>query len=347
MGSALAIPPASISTNKVTLIGSVLDEGIITAIQKNRHHPTLNATIPDTINVLQLADVNAELLLTADVIVLGVSSPGIDWACDLLNRYQAKPATLALVTKGLVQGSPIDAAPLTYVDALPARLTYQGSHIVGIGGPCIARELALNYPTRVTFAASKESVASDMRSLFQTDNYRISTHTNIVALEACAALKNFLCIGVSAMLTAYPLGETYAKNPLAALFNQAVRELFILSQWISESSGTPTAANREPTDHVAFDLAGMGDLHVTVGGGRNSRLGMHLGSGATLSNVLATSMAGVTVEGADTGRNLHYGFKSACISGVLDIEQLPLTNAILDCIIKDSVFAFDVKDLPG
>ncbi len=347
MGTALAVPPSTISNNRVSLIGSPLDNDIIHSVQQNRYHPTLNVDIPDAIDAIHLEDATDDILQSADVIVIGVSSAGVPWITQYLDSMNVAPGVLALVTKGLVPNDDPISPPLTYADSLASSMTEPAGRIVGIGGPCIARELALGYPTRVTFASLNEPLASETRQWFQTPYYRITTHSNIVALEACAALKNFLCIGVSAMFSAYPLNDSHAKNPLAALYNQAVRELFTLSQWISQASPTQTASLVDAADHVAFDLAGMGDLHVTVGGGRNSRLGLHLGKGQPLSEVLGSDMAGVTVEGVDTGRSLLHGFNAACKSGVLDIATLPLTAAILDCIDSDSPFAFDFEQLPG
>lgn len=349
MGSALAIPAASIGSNNITLVGSPLDDELIKSVQNNRHHPTLDTSIDKRINAVQLSDLDKQAMRNADLIVIGVSNAGVDWAIRLLLDMQVRPDILALVTKGLVK-SEGHSAPLTYADVLAEATQVSDDNIVGIGGPCIARELALGYPTRVTFACRNIENARAMRNFFQTDYYRITVSEDMVALEACAALKNFLCIGVSAMLSKYPLDNAHAKNPLAALFNQAVRELFILSQWICMAS----TQNRENTkayteaysSHVAFDLAGMGDLHVTVGGGRNSRLGAYLGRGETLSHVQSTCMAGVTVEGVDTGRNLLGGFRAACDRGVLQAAQLPLTDAILNCIEFDERFAFDFMQLP-
>lgn len=342
MGSALCVPASDNHRNKVTLVGSPLDNSIIRDLKSNREHPTLNVSLPDSVDALTIAEIDPGLLRNADVIIIGVSSPGIEWATDLLEKSRARPPLLALVTKGLVKPPDPEAVPLTYADALNSSLTEQADRLVGIGGPCIARELALRIPTRVTFASRDITHAKRLRSTLQTDYYSITTHENIVAVEACAALKNFLCIGVSAMLTAYPLGDSHAKNPVAALYNQAVLELLILSRWISKISAENTATD----DDVAFDLAGMGDLHVTVGGGRNSRLGSYLGKGSLLNDLMSNELHGVTVEGVDTGRNLYTGFTHACKTGVLDKKRLPLTSAILQSIIHNTRFNFDFNTLP-
>ena len=344
MGSAIAVPAARQASNRVVLVGSPLDDELIASVQQSRKHPTLNTHLPESIQALKLSELTAEQLANADIIIIGVSSPGIDWVINVLKQHKAVPTLLALVTKGLVENPIHDGPPQTYAEYFNRSLPALSDRLVGIGGPCIARELALEVPTRVTFAAQRIQLADELRALMQTDYYRITTHANLVAVEACAALKNFLCIGVSAMISAYPLDTGHAKNPVAALYNQAVLELLILSRWIDDSISGDA---KRTTSDVAFDLAGMGDLHVTVGGGRNSRLGTYLGQERRLHDVLATDMQGVTVEGVDTGRRLLPGFNAACASGHLRRESLPLTASILQCIEHDEPFNFRFTDLPG
>ena len=372
MGSALAVPAAAAPGNAVTLVGSPLDGDAVDAVRASGRHPALDAPLPGTIETVHHDALDPDALRAADVVVLGVSSPGVGWATSVLESARAAPPLLALVTKGLVardgardgadggarQG---DAAPLTYADALPASLCSTPDGLVGIGGPCIARELALGVPTRVTFASRHRPNAERLRELLRTDVYRPTVGADVVGVEACAALKNFLCIGIAAMLSAHPLGDSHAKNPLAALFNQGVQELAALSDWLRRASaehrardgaggagdGGADAGTSPDAVPPAFDLAGAGDLHVTVGGGRNSRLGRLLGEGATLGEALAGPMRGVTAEGVDTGRALSRGFRAACGAGALDPARLPLTRAILDCVDDEArPFAFDFRDLP-
>lgn len=361
MGSALAFPAATDVDNRAILVGSPLDDDIIDALRDNRHHPTLDVELPQSIHCLKHTELDDTTLRDADSVVFGVSSPGIGWACDRMAATSAAPDILALVTKGIVAHPDGHSPPSTYADALPAGICRMPQGIVGIGGPCIARELALGYPTRVTFASRHRPNAEALRHQLKTASYRIVVNDDIVGVEACAALKNFLCIGVSAMFTAHRLGDSHAKNPLAALFNQAVLELALLADWITEAS--LSSSTRRPDDNLsvdsstalrvraisqnaAFDLAGMGDLHVTVGGGRNSRLGHCLGDGATLAATMAGPMHGVTVEGVDTGLALSAGLHHAIASGTLTADALPLTLAILDVIEKGSTFALDFRDLP-
>ena len=335
MGSALAVPAAE-QGNAVVLAGSPLDDEIISALQAGELHPGLQCDLPPSITPVRESALTSEQIAGADVVVIGVSSPGIDWAVRRLLDARAEPNSLALVTKGLVAH---DGRVGTYAHTLPDALGRALPRLVGIGGPCIARELALGYPTRVTFAAAEVAAADELRDLLQTPTYRIQVSSDIVGVEACAALKNFLCIGVSAMFAAYALDDGHAKNPVAALYNQAVLELALLSDWIR---GEPVVS-----PGAAFDLPGMGDLHVTVGGGRNSRLGQLLGEGQSLQTIQAGPMRGVTVEGVDTGRQLGPALQAACDAGVLDWQRLPLSRAILACIEHDKRFTLDFTDLPG
>lgn len=345
MGSALA--KVASENNNVLLVGSPLDNHIIEAIENQLPHPGLNVSLPGNIIAIRHDNLNHDKLSDADVIVLGVSSPGVTWALDTINQHQARPNIVALVTKGLVSATQAQSAPQTYAEVISSRLTEPGGRIAGIGGPCIARELALGYPTRVSFAAKNMSVADDLRRLLATSYYHVTILDDFTGLEACAALKNFICIGVSAMLTAYKLDDGHAKNPVAALFNQGVREIAILSRWIKTSvKDNSGAAPAEQHVDAAFDLAGLGDLHVTVGGGRNSRLGQYLGVGRRLREVLDTDMRGVTVEGVDTGKQLLPGFRAACMNGVLKETELPLTSAILDVIEHNRALTINFNQLP-
>jgi len=150
------------------------------------------------------------------------------------------------------------------------------------------------------------------------------------------------------MFTAHSLDDTHAKNPLAALFNQAVREIALLSRWIKhDSKCTGNALCNNNSQDIAFDLAGLGDLHVTVGGGRNSKLGQHLGTGSLLKDILQSEMRNVTVEGVDTAKQLLPGFRLACEKGRLQTGDFPLTCAILDVVENNNPFEFNFELLPA
>ena len=336
MGSAITVP-ASDNGHSVDLVGTPLDTEIIAGLKAGGGHPRLRAPLGDAIRPLDFNELSARHFEMADVVIIGVSSAGVEWAKECLSAYLENGKPIALVTKGLMPNG--DAAPTNYVDASSAALRRRGRDtvpVIGIGGPCIARELALRHPTAVVFAAREVRAARALAELMRTPYYRIQVSDDVPGVESCAALKNFYAIGVSAMRTLYPENGTsagYAMNPSAAAFNQAVREIADLCGWMRGKRET------------AFDLAGLGDLQVTVGGGRNSRLGVELGRGLTVSQALSGELRGETVEGVDTGRNLAPGLHAAFAAGDLDRARFPLGTALLDAILEDGPFRLDFARL--
>ncbi|WP_299390775.1 glycerol-3-phosphate dehydrogenase [Pelagibius sp.] len=325
MGSAIAVPALD-NGHQVTLVGTHLDGGIIEAL-KNDHngHPKLKAPLPPSVQPLEIEALNEDHLREADVVILGVSSPGIDWATEKLRQHMTAPRPLALVTKGL---QPWNGGLRSFAAGLAEALAGSGmtpDMVVGIGGPCIAKELADRQPTAVVYAGLDREVLEGLRGMMQTDYYRVALSDDLEGVEVCAALKNFLAIAVSAMWTRYPEvnpqpAKPKAMNPAAAAFAQAVQEMAALTRWFG---GQP---------QTAYGLAGLGDLNVTVGGGRNSRLGFHLGEDMTLEEALGGPLAGETVEGADTALVLAAPLEKAFAEGQLDPLDYPLTRTLIATI---------------
>jgi glycerol-3-phosphate dehydrogenase (NAD(P)+) len=330
MGTALAVP-ASDNGHAVVLAGTPLDAATVAQMQAGSGlHPKLDAPLPASVRVLADEALTADEADRADLVVVGVSSPGIAWAVDRLNGLLRRETTVAFVTKGLDRR---DGTVVTFAESVPERIGRLGTFI-GIGGPCIARELALRLPTSSIYAAREVAAAERVAALFRTPYYRLAATDDLTGVEACAALKNFFAIGVSAMQTRYPdtqRADGQSKNPTAAAFTQAVQEMAALCERIGGQRRT------------AFDLAGLGDLHVTVGGGRNSRLGHSLGRDRTVRQAVTQELANETVEGIDT---------ALVVASLLqtidwDAAALPLARAIVAAVVEDRPFDFDFETIPA
>lgn len=334
MGSALTVPAAD-NGHTVTLAATPLDREILVALKADpAGHPRLGAPLSPDVRFVDADELTPADAARADLVIVGVSSPGIEWAADQVARLRPN-STVALVTKGLVKGS--GAVPLTYASAFPQMLAARGlaaGAFVGIGGPCIARELAERRPTAVVYASRDQGAAAVMQKLLATPYYRVSLSDDPVGVEACAALKNFYAIGVSAMLGRHLRDGEPVKNPVAAAFQQAVDEMARLTPWLGGARDT------------AYGLAGIGDLHVTVGGGRNSRLGRLLGEGMTIEAAMAGPMAGETVEGVDVGRILAPHLAAACAGGILSDADFVLANALVAAIKAGSTLAYEAAAEP-
>lgn len=262
--------------------------------------------------------------LKADLVIMGVSSPGIGWAVERLRGLLTEPRPVAFVTKGLDR---VSGSIVSYAQSLPGQIPGMAPFI-GIGGPCIARELSNRLPTLSVYASANRTAAATAADLLRTEYYRLAVTEDAPGVEACAALKNFYAIGVSAMQTRHPdpiQSDAQAKNPTAGAFNQATREMATLCAMIGGQRET------------AFDLAGVGDLHVAVGGGRNSRLGHGLGLGQRATALMAGPLAGETVEGIDTAR---------LVRDLLPPDgDFPLARAIMRAVLDDAAFDFNFAQL--
>ena len=99
MGSAMAWP-LSDNGHEVCLVGTHLDDEIIDRCRSKKPHPRLNRKLPDAVTPFFFHDVD-RALEGADLIVSGVSSPGVDWIAKLLADRVRAGQQVVSITKGL------------------------------------------------------------------------------------------------------------------------------------------------------------------------------------------------------------------------------------------------------
>ena len=101
MGSAFAGPCAD-NSNQVFLVGSFLEDKVIEEINNlNNFHPILKSQLPKNIKVLKFSEFNDEVKDNIDLLVIGVSSKGIDWIGDEISKFYNDKTDILLLTKGL------------------------------------------------------------------------------------------------------------------------------------------------------------------------------------------------------------------------------------------------------
>ncbi len=327
MGSAFCFPAAD-AGNTVRLVGTHLDLDWIHSVRETGIHPKLKMKFPEQVRPYTHDQLSGVLISTCDLIVLGVNSAGIPWAVEQLAPLIQDTTPILLLTKGLqTRENTLQILP----DSVRAGLADHGIKNVPVGavaGPCIASELAARRDTRVVIGYSDARLLESILPLLATSYYHVRPSTDLVGIEACAALKNFYALAIG-----YPAGflakqgkaenGALMHNLAAGLFAQALTEM---TQTVSFLGGT--------RDSV-MGLAGAGDLYVTCQAGRNSRMGNLLGSGLRYSEAKANHMANETVEGAELafviGPALDYLFRQ----GRLDRKAFPLATAVIDAICHD------------
>ena len=123
------------------------------------------------------------------------------------------------------------------------------------------------------------------------------------------------------------IGSSKELNTAAALLQQSINEMIIFTEKLKGKRET------------VIGLAGIGDLYVSVKGGRNSQMGEYLGQGMKFNEAKKTKMPNITVEGADLA--LEIGAK---VKSDFDYKTLPLMISLIDTITEGKNLKIDWKN---
>ena len=332
MGTAFAFPCLD-NNHDINIVGTHLENDFIDQLNKNKRlHPGLNTEIPQGINILKFDQFDTIFKSNIDLIVLGISSKGIEWVADQLFRIynNKKLPDILMLTKGL---SIYQNNYELLVDKLERLLSTKGIkeiNISAVGGPCLATGLANRVHSSVVIANKDVSTAKKIASMLNTNYYHTSFSDDLHGVEVCAAVKNIFSMAVGAakgLCSTNASNEIREKNYLntaSALIKQSVQEMEIFVEHLKGKKETVKG------------LAGLGDLYVSSGGGRNSKMGSYIGEGMTFSEAKKSKMEKVTVEGADLA--IEIGKK---VNEDFDKKKLPLMLGMINAIIEDKKLEFD------
>ncbi len=326
MGSAFAFPCLD-RNHDTTIVGTHLEDKFIDELKNNNNlHPALNANIPNSINISKFEKFESILKSKADLLVLAISSKGIEWVAEQLHRIykDSELPSLLMLTKGLsVNKNKYELL----VDKLERLLLSKGIkkiNISAVGGPCLASGLANKVHSSVVIANKNIKIAKKISDLLNTNYYHTSFSDDLIGVEVCAAIKNIFSMVVGAskgLCSNSATNEIKEKNYLntaSALIKQSIHEMEVFTQYLKGKKETVSG------------LAGLGDLYVSSAGGRNSKMGSYLGEGMTFSQAKNTKMKNITVEGADLifeiGKRIKEDFNK---------KQLPIMIAMIDAILED------------
>jgi len=312
MGSALAFP-ARENGNEVRLVGTHLDEKTIEVCQKTNRHPKFEKDFPDGVEYYQFEDVD-KAIAGADLIIGGVSSFGVEWFADtVLPRLDSKVPVIT-VTKGLLDMP--DGTLMTYPAYWEEKMAKLGKELYlnAIGGPCTSYELVAHDQTEVAFCGKDIKTLEFIRRIMTTDYYHISLSTDVTGIESAVALKNGYALGIALTIgvnqRAFGQDSTIHFNSQAAVFGQSVREMAKLLEIQGAYS----------LDNLAV---GLGDLYVTVYGGRTRLVGILLGRGLSMEEAME-ELSGVTLESLVVSRRVARAVRIRAERGELDLTQFPL-----------------------
>ena len=321
MGSALAFP-ARENNNEVRLVGTHLDREIIEGCIKNNRHPKFEKDFPEGVKFYQIEELS-EALDGAELVIGGVSSFGVEWFGDTVLPLISEDVPVLTVTKGLMDTE--DGKLLTYPDLWKNKLEAMGKKLSlnAIGGPCTSYELVAHDQTEVAFCGEDIKILSRLKKLMETDYYHISITTDVTGIESAVALKNGYALGIALTigLNQKNFGdETLHFNSQAAVFGQATKEMYKL-------------LNLQNALTLENLCVGVGDLYVTVYGGRTRLVGILLGKGLSIDEA-KEKLNGVTLESLVVSERVARAVKKNIEKGILKKEDFPLLLHI-DEILSD------------
>ena len=326
MGSAFALPCID-NNHDVNIVGTHLENDFIDSLKaKENFHPGLNVKLDKKIKIHKFDNFNNLLNNGADLIVLGISSKGIEWVAEQLSKIfkDKNIPNLLMLTKGL---SIFKNDYELLVDKLKRLLSDNGINKVNIsavGGPCLAAGLANRVHSSVVIANEDIKIAKKIADMLNTSYYHTSFSDDINGVEVSAAIKNIfsMAVGAAKGLCSNDISnEVREKNYLntsSALIKQSIHEMEVFVEHLKGKKETVKG------------LAGLGDLYVSSGGGRNAKMGSYIGEGIIFSKAKKMKMENVTVEGADLAKEI-----AKKVNEDFDNKKLPLMLAMINAIVED------------
>jgi glycerol-3-phosphate dehydrogenase (NAD(P)+) len=253
----------------------------------------------------------AEAVRDRPVVLSVVPSHTVRLVSKQLSPFLADNAVIVSASKGIEIES---LMPLSDVlrETLPPKFR---NRLCFLSGPSFAREVALKLPTAVALAL--------IQQLMSTPYFRVYTNADVIGVELGGSVKNVIAIAAGVLE-----GLGFGYNTMAALLTRGLAEMARLG----------TALGADP--RTFSGLAGMGDLVLTCTGGlsRNRTLGVRLGKGEKLDDILKG--AKTVAEGVKTAKAVR---ELARRNGI----EMPIVEEMYKILYEGKDPRLAMKDLMG
>ena len=317
MGSALAFP-ARENGNSVRLVGTPLDKEIIDNCKACGRHLKFDRDFPEGVEYYYFEEWKSAVE-GADFVIGGVSSFGVDWFLENILEELDPSIPVLSVTKGLINLP--DGTLISYPEYWKRKLALKGINrdICAIGGPCTSYELVSHDQTEVAFCGKDSGTLRMMKEAMRTSYYHISLTDDVEGLESAVALKNgyALAVAMTIGLVNRNLDGNLHYNSQAGAFYQAVKEMRLLLEM--------QGASRD------CENIGIGDLYVTVYGGRTRKIGILLGEGKTYEEAIRI-LSGVTLESLVVSRRVYAAISRKAELGKADMSLFPMLRHVAEVL---------------
>lgn len=290
--------------------------GVAEAIHRDRRNPRYlsDFQVPD--RVCATSDLTLALR-GREFVVCAVPSHAVRHVMTEAAPAVAAGSIVVCATKGLEEES-----GLTMNQVIADVLSPEWRpRLVALSGPSFAREIAQGRPTSVTLACEDETYAIAVQTTLSGPSFRCYTSHDPVGVQLAGALKNVVAIaaGISDGLELGP-------NSRAALMTRGLAEIARLG------------VQRGARPLTFLGLAGVGDLILTCTSdlSRNRRVGLELGRGSKLGDILSSLH-----EVAEGVKTTHAACRLAAHCGV----EVPVCEAIRSVLDGEATPALALRGL--
>jgi len=243
-----------------------------------------------------------DALAGAHCVVSAVPSHGTREVLRLASAAMTDEAVVVSATKGLEGGTLLRMSEVMEQE-LGSRRTF-----TVLSGPSFSTEFARGLPTAVAIAGRSAEAVAEVQEQFRSPYFRLYATEDVVGVEVGGAMKNVIAIAAG-VVEGLGLGH----NALSALITRGLAETSRLAAVVGGRRDTLAG------------LSGLGDLVLTCTGAqsRNRRVGVELGRGRSLDQILA-GMSAVAEGVRTTAAALELGERHAV--------EMPITTQMAEVL---------------
>ncbi|MCW8835095.1 MAG: NAD(P)-dependent glycerol-3-phosphate dehydrogenase [Rhodospirillales bacterium] len=223
----------------------------------------------------------AELAAFADAVLLVAPAQFLRPVCAEIAPHWKKGVPAVICAKGIEQDSG------SLMSEVVTETLGEDVPLAVLSGPSFAKEVALGLPTAITLAAQTAEMEHTLMTALASHNFRPYGSRDLIGAQMGGAVKNVLAIACGIVE-----GKGMGDNARAALITRGLSEIAVLSK---AKGGQP---------ETLMGLSGLGDLVLTCNAmqSRNFSLGVELGKGRVLADILAERKA--VTEGVFTASSV-------------------------------------------
>jgi glycerol-3-phosphate dehydrogenase (NAD(P)+) len=277
--------------------------------ENRRHLPgvTLPAGVSPTANA-------SEAVEGADLLIAAIPSAYLRFTLASIAHSVPRGVPVLSVVKGIENGT--FARPSVIIEEVLGPRS-----VAVLSGPGHAEEIARGLPASLVVAGDDAALCVQVRDTLNGGMFRVYSNNDPLGVELAGAIKNILGIAAG-ICDGLELGD----NAKAALLTRGVVEM---ARFGVHQGAQPATFS---------GLAGIGDVITTCFSphGRNRAVGIQVGKGMRLSEVLAATPD--VAEGVPTTRSVH---EQSRLLGV----PMPITAEVYQILFEDKPPLAAVTDL--